>query len=307
MRLTVLALVVTFAPAVLVAQAKVWPPPCNLSLTGSDICGGVIRNDFLTRPTRGKLNDAEKALDSVNSDEQWRDGDCGQPNPCLLAQYVQPSVNIDSRHMDLEAQPNDVGVLVGVMKFDAGEPSDVYYGIGGNFVNGHDKRRAFIVVTATADRTKKIGGHVIAHWTLYGHNMDSGKFGPLVGKDGKFKTGDVIKCDSVHMKDLPFASSFLTCESATQVEAYSTHVGISFAVARHVFSCQRQRRAKASPEMCQKQRVAKLKIALALARRRGMHVMDFDSAVKLLATVTGSLHSNPYWFSCSLGCCTASM
>ncbi len=286
------------------AQQEVLPPPCNLSLTGTALCKGVVNNDFLTTPTRKKLDDAVQALTDDNSDETYRNGDCGNTS-CQYAQYNKPFISTDSRHMDLALLPKEVGVLVGAMKFAAREPSDVYYGLGGDLENDGDKRRAFVVVTSTTDRSARPGGHVIARWTLYGSSKATKLFGPLVGKDGKVRTGFVVKCDNHHKKDKPYASSFLSCESAATVEAYAKRVGISFAAARHVLTCQGNAKEKATSEKCQAQRVAELKTALKSAK--GPKLMSFNDAVKLLPFVEADPLNDPYWFSCSLGCCTASM
>jgi hypothetical protein len=209
--------------------------------------------------------------------------------------------------MDLTKLPLDVGVLVGKMRVKGAETSDIYYGIGANFKpDGDDKRRdAFVVVTATKETSQHGAGHVIAKWTLYGLNKKGTSFGPLKDKADKVKSGYIVKCDSTHYTDTLYRSSYLSCEGADALALLAHEMGSSFDVTRNVMSCVDVSKTKDSDVLCQKQSDAKLMAAFNARDAKKAGTITLEAVKVRIAALRQDLYRDPYWFSCSLGCCTA--
>jgi hypothetical protein len=206
--------------------------------------------------------------------------------------------------MDLTSLRAGQRVLFGSMKLRHKARADVYYGVGADLVNSDARRTVFFVAEYAPQQTVP-GGTIIGRWRLYGFpDKNSTKWEALVDVDGKPSSGPIIKCTVPHNESEPHASAFFTCEGAHNAREAALASGLTFAQAREILTCSAAARSSAADTeaACAREKAREIKKYLGKAPL-SLHT----SAVRLFGTFDDDAFSSPYWFSCSLGCCTASM
>ena len=252
---------------------------CNPDPTATPHCDGALPTGFISNPSWSVIAQAKKVL--VERGHGFRKTDCsGHTCGDDEAQYVTTLVNQHARDIDIDHLPADAAVLVGAIRYQPGAKPDFFYKVGGGLGAGADNREILIVAHA-----RTTAG--VASWTMFA----KGQGDALT----QVKSGHIDSCSTRHPVKDPndVDSRFYNCGKDALAARTAAATGVSMYDITRTGDCD-------SLGNCATSRRARLQ---ALSKK----APGGDSAFIKLASVMFDDLTDPYWFTCELGCCTASL
>ena len=268
------------------------PTYCSLD-TATDPCPGILPISFVKAPTWKALESVKEKI-FVDIAEHSRATDCDKP-PCK-PQDVSVHVNEKARHIQFEKIPDTSAVIAGRMRFPRNGRPDKRYKTGDDLGHVEDTKMIYVVVHSL----NSVPGVVphptateepIARWTMVKvtHSFCCG-----INKSAKLtgRTGIIWRCIKEHPGSKDPDANFQTCLG----DAQTRKIAIEMGTTQH--EVLRARDCAQDPSNCTQPRKPSI---------GGMKIFSTGeiSAMQRELTLHSDALVDPYWFSCSLGCCTA--
>ena len=276
---------------------------CTFS-AGTDQCALVLPADFYGSDKRSASRILRPLLSSLNQKtfEGRRQVVCAAAatSKCPTDQYVNTFVNPDARRFDLGTLKDNEAIIVAKMRLTSGRRADRKYQVGDNMPENLEVRGfAFVAFPSPLVGTDKPsdGGKILARWTLFQITHENQVWGV-----DSLRSGDIVDCVPPHPgKDpnLP-EDGFTPCSGASIYRKIAKLGNGSMRDAFRIVSC-----ASGNKQTCGGTRRA---FSVGVYRKR-IRQPDartlFDEAVQEAVTAGLDVTADAYWFTCSIGCCTA--
>jgi hypothetical protein len=256
-------------------------------------CDGLLAATFLATPTRAELMRAYRAGNAKLGQGaiRWPIGACVSPKPCLPADTW---ITDDVQAFDVSKFPAGRAIVIGAIDWLADGRNDKGYGVGGNGEPNVDGRRTFIVVyhdPSMASQTRPYGT-VIGRWMMFRkHRGDTTLDKP--------DSGSIVKCRNSHDGDTT-AAGFLGCPPDHAIHNLAVQTGLSYGSLIASNGCGIGLVRENNVDACNQQRDQNWQVLLSKATRRLASPSTLSGPAALSDPST-----DPYWFSCWLGCCIA--
>ena len=283
--------------------------PCSYSQIALHKCLAVFNATFLTEKDGRVRRYLWAAMKGDFTEAQPEDRKLADPavqgDNCYASQFqhARTFVNKSARDMLLERLPASRVVVVGYMIFkEKCESSDVYYPeTAGPLIpdpDGDDERQTFVLV-AMHDNTAPAPLYAkVQVYHFYGNKKN--RYMDPVGVPH-----DVIQCGNHTHPDDPW-SDFWNCRADRLAQATATTWHGTLSDVRKLVHCE-----SSTTPGCVSGDVLKARVTAFLASQSFVSPAARDAAVVALSGEARAIMAvqdpltDPYWFSCAAGCCTA--
>ena len=285
--------------------------PCSLN-GGSSPCYALLDASFVTGTGVQRWNlwkQVQEGFIEAQPEKRRLDATANSGDNCYpeQRQHARTRVNPDSRNMELETLTSAYVIPVGFMRFKDGcRPADVLYTQTAGPLpppgpSNDDEREKFVVL-AMHDEAAPLP--LKASWQLYqilgtGAARHMEPIGP---------SHFIVKCAKPHKThpNEPWAD-FWNCSAEALTDTIATRYTLAFAAVRTLTACDSTAATGCVSDAVLKQRVSIIVSQRATETEKPPIPAEalFLDARRIIA-IQDPL-TDPYWFSCAAGCCTASM
>ena len=297
--------------------------PCDLNGPKAKRCKGMMDSE----PTTWKeIKDARDDANLQDGDENGRAPHMAHQN--VLLQYARTKINADARAIYLQNLPIGKWVLMGAMRIKELAPPESIYTLGDNVPSGDDDlRHGFFVVhrpDATYPKPATNGTDMLyGEWRVYAPKDTFDASGNKARLAVVVRKGVIRKCaeDSPGSNADKAQAKFYKCAGAHFAMNTASVWHVSFdsvsavihAIASKANSNRVSFQVQTEGELCKLDTNACKKDKNAFNTKSPSIFVDFggltadQKKVLLNGLLTYDVEpaTDPYWFSCGPGCCTA--